>query len=115
MIARLFCHVYRLIVAWCDGSLLLSNGALVLASGRPGIGFWVSPKADGASWIGYDVQAEHTKNFPSDPWGHSGTTSYTGIAEVEPGVALLAYDKTSGSGRSGDIQKVYSVRITVTA
>jgi hypothetical protein len=28
--------------------LVLSNGALVLASGRPGIGFWVSPHADGA-------------------------------------------------------------------
>ena len=23
------------------------------------------------------------------------------------------YDKTSGAGRSGDVQKVYSVRITV--
>ena len=49
-----------------------------------------------------------------DPWGHSGTTSYTGLAEVEPGVALLVYDKTSGSGRSGAVQKVYSVRIKVT-
>jgi hypothetical protein len=38
---------------------------------------------------------------------------HAGIAEVEPGVVLLAYDKTSGSGRSGDVQKVYSVRITV--
>ena len=115
----------------------------MLASGRPGIGFWVSPKADGAEWIGYDVEAEHSKNLPSDPWDAAhgtGTTSYTGIAEVEPGVVLLAcvplvtvlprvlnlsravlrvavvhhrYDKTSGAGRSGDVQKVYSVRITV--
>ena len=35
--------------------------------------------------------------------------------QVEPGVVLLAYDKTSGSGRSGAVQKVYSVRITVDA
>ena len=65
----------------------------MLASGRPGIGFWVSPKADGAEWIGYDVEAEHSKNLPSDPWDAAhgtGTTSYTGIAEVEPGVVLLA-------------------------
>jgi hypothetical protein len=97
---------------------MLSNGALVLASGRPGIGFWVSPKADGASWIGYDVEAEHSKNLPSGPWDAAhgtGTTSDTGIAEVEYGVVLLAYDKTSGSGRSGDVQKVYSLRINVTA
>lgn len=96
--------------------LLLSNGALVLASGRPGIGFWVSPEADGARWIGYDVEAAHSKNLPSDPWDSkhgTGTTSYTGIAQVEPGVVLLAYDKTSGAGRSGDVQKVYSVRIHV--
>lgn len=42
------------------------------------------------------MQAEHSKNFPSDPWGHSGTTSYTGIAEVEPGVVLLAYGACLG-------------------
>ena len=37
---------------------LLSNGVLVLASGRPGIGFWLAPTVnpDGALWIGYDVQ-----------------------------------------------------------
>ena len=126
--------------------LLLSNGALVLASGRPGIGFWVSPDADGARWVGYDVEAEHSAHLrvaavrtrdlrtsgtaqnadvpcsipcarrPSDPWDAAhgtGTTSYTGIAEVEPGVVLLAYDKTSGAGRSGAVQKVYSVRIAV--
>jgi hypothetical protein len=95
--------------------LRLSNGALVLASGRPGIGFWVSPKADGADWVGYDVEAQHSQSLPSDPWDAAhgtGTTSYTGIAEVEPGVVLLSYDKLSGSGR-GAVQKVYSVRIAV--
>ena len=75
---------------------LLSNGVLVLASGRPGIGFWLCPTANpaNATWIGYDVQEQHTKHVPSDPWTKAdGTTSYTGIAEVEPGVVLLAYDK----------------------
>ena len=46
--------------------LLLSNGALVLASGRPGIGFWVSPDADGASWIGCDVEQGRTFDEPCD-------------------------------------------------
>ena len=107
----------RTVFAVWPQMLLLSNGALVLASGRPGIGFWVSPNADGASWIGHDVEAEHSRALPSDPWDAAhgtGTTSYTGIAEVEPGVVLLAYDKTSGAGRSGDVQKVYSLRISVT-
>jgi hypothetical protein len=47
--------------------LALSNGALVLASGRSGIGFWVSPKGDGADWVGSDVAAFHSRNLPSDP------------------------------------------------
>ena len=96
---------------------LLSNGVLVLASGRPGIGFWIAPTAnpENVTWIGYDVQAQHTKHFPNDPWTEAdGTTSYTGIAEAEPGVVLLAYDKI-GKNRVGNIQKVYSVRIAVNA
>lgn len=53
--------------------LMLSNGVLVLASGRPGIGFWVSaPTADGANWTGYDVEAEHSRLLPSDPYVLAG-------------------------------------------
>lgn len=90
----------------------------MLASGRPGIGFWVwFPKAGvGVDWIGYDIEAEHSKNLPADPWDAthgSVTTSYTGIAEVEPGVVLLSYDKRGGRGQSSDVQKVYSMRIMV--
>jgi hypothetical protein len=94
--------------------LKLSNGALVLASGRPGIGFWVaSNPGNGTGWVGYDVEAMHSQNRPDDPFdGESGTTSYTGISEVEPGIVLLAYDKV-GANRHGDVQKVYSVRIKV--
>ena len=65
--------------------LRLSNGALVLGSGRPGIGFWLSPEADGTGeWIGYDVEAEHNKLLPHDMYtpNATSTTSYTGIAEV---------------------------------
>ena len=33
--------------------LLTTNGVLLLASGRPGIGFWVSPSGDGSGdWVG---------------------------------------------------------------
>jgi hypothetical protein len=52
-------------------------------------------------------------DLPSDPFtNESETTSYTGLAEVEPGVVLLAYDKV-GAARRGDLQKVFSVRVAV--
>jgi hypothetical protein len=41
----------------------------------------VSVSASGEDWVGYDVEAEHSKNLPSDPWDSAhgtGTTSYTG-------------------------------------
>ncbi len=93
--------------------LVLSSGALILSSGRPGLGFWVSHDANGEEWIGYDICKEHSRLLPSDPFGSSsGTTSYTGLAEVEPNVVLLAYDKI-GAGRVGAVQKVYSMRISM--
>jgi hypothetical protein len=94
--------------------LLLSNGALVLASGRPGLGFWVSsPNDDGSVWTGYDVIEIHNNFIRNDPYvSKSETTSYTGLAEIEPGVVLLAYDKI-GAGRVGAIQEVYSMQIIV--
>lgn len=96
--------------------LLLSNGALVLGSGRPGLGLWRSPGADGAEWVGHDVIAEHNSRVPpSLAFGNSsGTTAYTGIAEVEPGVVLLAYDKI-GKHRAGGLNQVFSVRVRVGA
>ena len=95
--------------------LTLGSGTLVLASGRPGIGFWISPTADGATWTFFDVEAEHTRRFPDDPFtNESATTSYTGIAEVEPGVVLLAYDKIGAERvQNSSVEKVYSMRIKV--
>lgn len=86
---------------------------LVLTSGRPGIGLWLAHDGSGSSWSGYDVEAVHNKAVPADPFTKdSGTTSYTGLAEVEPGVVLLSYDKI-GADRKGDLQGVYSVRVAV--
>ena len=41
--------------------LPLSNGALTLATGRPGITFWTSPGATADCWDYTDVIAEHNK------------------------------------------------------
>ena len=53
-----------------------------------------------------------TTSYTRQTGTHGSTTSYTGLAEAEPGVVLLAYDKT---GAVGDIQRVYSMRIEVRA
>ena len=60
--------------------------------------------------------AEHNSRVPpSLAFGNSsGTTAYTGIAEVEPGVVLLAYDKI-GKHRAGGLNQVFSVRVRVGA
>ena len=94
--------------------LLLSNGMLTMVSGRPGISLWTDSKGDGKCWSYGDVEVEHSAMCPSDPFtSSSGTTSYAAVAETEPGVLYVAYDKT-GADREGDVQKIYSVRINVT-
>ena len=111
--------------------LRLSNNALVVASGRylqlatllgqsGGIGLWVSPDGTGESWYQHDVIAEHNAHvLLSERFtNHSGTTGYTGLVEVEPGVLLLAYDRLeAGTARSvpnrGDFGQVYTMRVTV--
>ena len=128
---------------------LLSNGILVLSSGRPGLKLWARPTTRGSAddnlWSMFDIALEHNNRVASSQlkfYGHTlnatcvgesatacghgdttctrctpasdppQTTAYTGLAEVEPGVVLLAYDKI-GAGRVGALQKVYSMRITV--
>eukprot|EP00040_Diaphanoeca_grandis_P008497 m.45433 g.45433 ORF g.45433 m.45433 type:complete len:420 (+) comp19966_c0_seq1:269-1528(+) len=91
--------------------LLLSNGVLTLATGRPGITFWTSPTADGSCWMHNDIVTEHNTHVPADPYtATTKTTSYTGVAEVEPGIVLVAYDKIDGAE-----YKAYSVRINTSS
>jgi hypothetical protein len=72
--------------------LPLSNGAITLATGRPGITFWTSPGAAADCWEWTDVEAEHNKRVPSDVYNaSSGTTSYCGVAEVESGENLAPF------------------------
>jgi hypothetical protein len=97
--------------------LRLANGALVLASGRPGIGFWVATDANGSAWDHYDVIAEHNKGAVLAPYKYNIslpeiTTSYTGIAELEDGKVLLTYDKV-GTHRTGPISQVFNMQISI--
>jgi hypothetical protein len=56
---------------------MLSNGVLVLTSGRPGLGMWVRPTAGGPTdddrWLAYDLAAEHSKQV-APLWQYTGNT-----------------------------------------
>eukprot|EP00729_Bicosta_minor_P011178 gene11178-27960_t len=95
--------------------ITLSNGVVVLSSGRPGIGLWVLPDDGNVTqpWAYYNIATVHNRLVASNPtlpvswqydsvmdnivnasspgYGPNGpeTTSYTGMAEVEPNVVLL--------------------------
>ena len=88
----------------------------------------MSPDGKGERWQKYDVVLAHNAHVPASQrfTNFSGTTGYTGLVEVEPGVVLLAYDRLeaiagAGLNRSrsitdrGDFGQVWSVRVKVTA
>ena len=105
--------------------LMLSNGVLTLTTGRPNLAFWISstaksktdpsaaPVADGECWSYAGIGAAN----PATPYGKSfGTSGYTGVAEVEPGVLLIAYDQLPvGAVGSPGPQRVYSIRANMTS
>jgi hypothetical protein len=57
---------------------LLSNGILVLSSGRPGLKLWARPTAGGSaddnSWSAFDLASEHNDRVPDPRWKFSGYT-----------------------------------------
>ena len=103
---------------------MLSNGMLTLTTGRPNLAYWTSsvsksktdptanPVADGECWsyAGFSasqVDSPYGKNF--------GTSGYTGVAEPEPGVLLIAYDQLPvGAVGAQGLERVYSIRVNLT-
>lgn len=86
----------------------LSNGTLVISSGRPGIYLWLSTDPRGESWQQIDLVSHHNAWAPGPEYQitpeRSGnqqqrhasdqTTAYTELVEVEPNRLLMAYDRT---------------------
>ena len=82
----------------------LSNGLLLLTTGRPGISLWVSDDPRGTTWQSLDLLAHHNRcvdrhhqihpasghNLPDDP---DQTTAYTDFVEIAPGRVLMTYDR----------------------
>jgi hypothetical protein len=106
--------------------LRTANGTIVLASGRPGIGLWLSTDAKAQSWQYIDLVAIHNsfsddqsyRIAPLDPehpekmWQ---TTSYTGLVELNKNRLLLAYDRDPERAPSGpdDLSRVFVMSIAV--
>ena len=86
----------------------VGNGTLVISSGRPGLGLWLSTDARGEDWQHIDLIAHHNDWAPgpeyvirSSEWldrdtlvNREQTTSYTEMVEVEPNRLLMVYDRT---------------------
>lgn len=76
--------------------LRLSNGALALSGGRPGIKLWLADDKIGKAWQEIDLMAHH--NAVCEPRERmdptkAHTTSYTELLEVEPNKLLCIYDR----------------------
>ena len=95
----------------------LSNGALVISCGRPGLFIWFSTDPRGEHWEPFDLMAHHNSEMGEAHQISPGkyglepvtreqyytvhhnfdlpdqTTSYTSMLEVEPGRLLIAYDR----------------------
>ena len=103
-----------------------ANGTIVLASGRPGIGLWISTDARAQSWQYIDLAAIHNSFQsdasyriepldPSHPEKMWQTTSYTGLVEIENNRLLLLYDRDPERAPSGpnDLSRVFVMPIEI--
>eukprot|EP01050_Picozoa_sp_SAG11_P011889 SAG11_NODE_1289_length_5297_cov_8.821855_1_plen_222_part_00 len=103
--------------------LTLQNGVLTLTTGRPNLAFWTSsvsksktdqtmpPIADGECWSYAGMPCELDV-----PCKGTGTSGYTGSAEVEPNVLLIAFDQlpVGEVDTTAGLQRVYSSRVNFT-
>ena len=114
-------------------ALVLGNGALVVAGGRPGLSLWVSADGYGHTWQQYDLVTEHNKQAaPSQrfcpqfenaslslTWVQS--TAYTQLLPLSDDSALVCYDQISMASSSSppplecrvDGQRIFCMRFSV--
>lgn len=76
--------------------LRMSNGVLVLSSGRPDNWLAISRDGTGASWTQEQVTY---RNRPRQAWA-AGSSGYTGITEISPGRLFLVVDNCKIPGLS---------------
>ena len=100
--------------------LVLQNGVLTLTTGRPNLAFWTSsttksktdptapPIANGECWNYAGMSCDLGL-----PCKGTGTSGYTGSAEVEPNMLLIAYDQlpVGAMGTAAGLQRAYSSKV----
>jgi hypothetical protein len=84
--------------------LALQNGTIVLAGGRPRLYAWFNLDQKGERWLPLDMTQHHNDLLPEVPvtdgiQNDGGTSSYTGIVEIEPDTFLYVYDRVPDSYR----------------
>jgi len=94
----------------------LQNGALLLATGRPGLFLWLSADPRGKAWQSIDLIAHHNAAVPQWPMTAGQTTAYTALVEVEPNRALLVYDRApfgwdAVPAESGERSQIWMVEV----
>lgn len=82
--------------------LRLTNGLLVLSTGRPGLSVWVSADPRGVGWQALDIMNHHNARCgpgqriqvdAGAPITDHQTTAYTAMVEAAPNRVLLVYDR----------------------
>lgn len=108
--------------------LILEDGSLLLAGGRPGLHLWRS--ADGNSWERFDLQEAHDARVDAedripveipateDEKAIPGSTCYLSLLSLGQGEILVAYDRLAhgwrgAPGLHGDQDAVFCLRLRV--
>lgn len=100
----------------------LSNGTIIISTGRIGINLWLSTDPRGESWQKIDIVAHHNQWAPGSE--HTiiaekpQTTAYTEFIEIEPNRLLLVYDRTPFGWKpvpidSDERNRIYALPIEV--
>ncbi len=83
--------------------LVLKNGVVVLAGGRPGVNLWFNLDGGGNEWQKLDLLAHHNAALPAFPiklhegqnYGHGRATGYTDVVALDDSHLMFIYDRTS--------------------
>ncbi|MBL9215277.1 MAG: exo-alpha-sialidase [Opitutaceae bacterium] len=112
--------------------LRAANGTLVLSSGRPGIGLWLSTDPRGERWQEVDIVQLHDRWAPDRTYRigpdagpapaagqpdrrHWHSSSYTEVIEVSPNRLILVYDRSPKPqpANHADLTRIFALPIEI--
>ena len=102
--------------------LRLENGVIVISTGRPGIGLWLSTDGRGKDWQQIDIMDYHNSQVPDSTYrigswgtGKTQTSAYTEMVEVSPNRLLLVYDRGAKPkpAHTSDLSRIFVLPVEV--